>query len=85
VLAEMGQLMCSLINAVDKCKNATEFSQSVTVLDAIQWIHGAWAEVPQQTVAKCFRHSGFVEYEEDRKEEDNLHEGINYLPNKYRN
>jgi hypothetical protein len=35
------QLMRSLINAADKCKNATEFSQSGTFLDAIRWIHGA--------------------------------------------
>jgi hypothetical protein len=48
----MVQLMCSLINAADKCKNMTEFWRSVTVLDAIWWIHGAWAEVSSQTVAK---------------------------------
>jgi hypothetical protein len=81
--------MRSLINAADKCKNATEFSRSVTVLDAIWWVHGAWAEVSPQTIAKCFRHSGFmadfVEEEEDGKEEDNLHEEINCLPEEYCN
>jgi hypothetical protein len=89
VLTEMGQLMRSLINAADKCKNATEFSRSVTVLDAIPWVHGALAEVSPQTVAKCFRHSGFmadsVEDEEEGKEEDNLLEEINCLPEEYRN
>jgi hypothetical protein len=83
------QLMRSLINAADKCKNATGFSRSVTVLDAIWWIHGTWAEVSPQTVAKCFRHSGFmadsVEDEEGGKKEDNLHEEINCFPEEYRN
>jgi hypothetical protein len=80
----MGQLLRSLISAVDKCKNATEFSRSVTVLDAIRWVHGAWAEVSPQTIAKCFRHSGFMadsaEDEEEGKEEVNLLEEINCLP-----
>jgi hypothetical protein len=40
----MGQLICSLINAADKCKNVTEFSRSVTVLDAVRCV-----QVPGQT------------------------------------
>jgi hypothetical protein len=81
--------MRSLIIAEDKCKNATEFSRSVAVLDAIRWVHGAWAEVRPQTVVKCFRHSGFmadsVKDEEEGKEEDNMIEEINCLPDEYRN
>ncbi|XP_021928999.1 tigger transposable element-derived protein 6-like [Zootermopsis nevadensis] len=78
------QLMHSLINAADKCKDVTEFSRSVTVLDAIRWILGAWAEVSHQTIAKCFRHAGFmadsIEDEEEGMEEDSFHEEINCLP-----
>ncbi|KDR09073.1 hypothetical protein L798_01345 [Zootermopsis nevadensis] len=81
--------MHSLINAADKCKDVTEFSRSVTVLDAIRWIPGAWAEVSPQTIAKCFRHAGFmadfIEDEGEGMEEDSFHEEINCLPEEYRN
>jgi hypothetical protein len=57
------------------------------VLDAIQWIHGAWAVSPQ-TIAKCFRHSGFVadfvDYEGEGKKKTKLHEEMNCLSEEYR-
>jgi hypothetical protein len=52
--------MQALINAADKCNSVAEFTQSVTILDAIQWVHWAWENVSPETIKKFFRHAGFV-------------------------
>jgi hypothetical protein len=54
------QLMRALISAADKRNSVAEFTRSVTMLDAIQWVHGAWENVSPKTIKKCFRHAGFV-------------------------
>jgi hypothetical protein len=54
------QLMQALINAADKCNIVAEFTQTVTVLNAIWWVHGAWENVSPEAVKKCFQHAGFV-------------------------
>jgi predicted unusual protein kinase regulating ubiquinone biosynthesis (AarF/ABC1/UbiB family) len=54
------QLMREFINAADKCNSVAEFTRSVTVLDAIRWVHGAWENVSPETTKKCFRHAGSV-------------------------
>jgi hypothetical protein len=54
------QLMRTLINAADKYNSVAEFTRSVTVLDAIWLVHGAWENVSPETIKKCFRHAGSV-------------------------
>jgi hypothetical protein len=54
------QLMQALINAADKCNSVAEFTRSVTMLDAIRWVHGAWENVSAETKKKCFQHAVFV-------------------------
>jgi uncharacterized protein YeeX (DUF496 family) len=46
------QLMRALINAADKCNSEAEFTRSVTVLDAIQWVHGAWENASPEAIKK---------------------------------
>jgi hypothetical protein len=80
--------MRALINAADKCNSVAEFTRSVTVLDAIRWVHGAWGNVLPETIKKCFRHAAFVvsstEEVDEGCEEDNLDDGINCLPEEHR-
>ena len=66
------QLMRALINAADKCNNAIEFTRSVTVLDAIRWIHGAWMDVSKETIVKCFHHAGFVPQSTEEEEPSHI-------------
>jgi hypothetical protein len=54
------QLMRAFINAADKCNSVVEFTRSVTMLDAMRWVHGAWGNVSAETIKKCFRSAGFV-------------------------
>jgi uncharacterized protein YeeX (DUF496 family) len=82
------QLMRAVINAADKCNSVAEFTQGVTVLDAIRWVNGVWENVSLETIKKFFRHSGFMvsssEEVDEEGEEDNLDDEINCLPEEYR-
>jgi hypothetical protein len=44
------QMMWALINAAGKCNSVAEFTRSVTVLDAVRWVHGAWGNVSPETM-----------------------------------
>jgi hypothetical protein len=50
----------ALINAAEKCNSVAKFTRSVTVLDAIRWVHGAWENVSPEIIKRFFRHAGFV-------------------------
>lgn len=53
-------LMDKLLANAEHCKSATDFTTSITVLDAIRWIRSAWDSVEFSTITKCFHRSGFV-------------------------
>ena len=40
-------------------KTGTEILKDISLLDAIYWINGSWAEVQTSTIVKCFAKSGF--------------------------
>ena len=48
-------MLHNLLAAIKKFNTATEFAKSVTVFDAIRWISGAWNNVREETILKCFR------------------------------
>ena len=66
--------MQTVINAADDCNNATEFASAINILDAIKWIHGAWKDVSQDTIMKCFRHAGFLQEATTATEDGNATE-----------
>lgn len=52
-------LMDKLLVNAEHCKSATDFTTSITVLDAIRWIRSAWDSVEFSTITKCFHRCGF--------------------------
>ena len=52
-------LMAKLLSSADKCNCASEFSSSITVLDAVRWVRSSWIAVDQTTIQKCFKRCGF--------------------------
>ena len=48
-------------------QHASDLAKKFTVLDAINFVSRSWVEVTAETIAKCFRNSGF-DWEEDDEE-----------------
>ena len=48
------RLMRHILAEMDDARTATKLSKHVDLLDAICWLHLAWASVSSDTVAKCF-------------------------------
>lgn len=48
-----------LLNKVDSGTTASEFSKSISVLDAITWTKDAMDAITKETVRNCFRKAGF--------------------------
>ena len=49
-----------IITKIDHCSTATEVSNSVNILQSIQWISQAWTNLDSAVVQKCFRSSGML-------------------------
>ena len=60
--AELVKRMLSIIEEkkLSSQSSAMDFSQKVSVLDAINYIARSWRNVTSQTIANCWRHAGFV-------------------------
>ena len=66
-------LLESCLSQIEQFATAKEFYNSVTVLDAIRWMHTSWAEISEYSIKKCFQHSGFIienEIEDDLQEQE---------------
>lgn len=61
-------LLAKMINSIDN--GAEQFS--VSLLDAINFIHMAWQNVSAKTINNCFRHAGFAGREDNFESEDEL-------------
>ena len=55
-------LLTKLLSASEECKTATEFTASISVLDAVRWIRAAWNSLQESTISKCFARAGFQIY-----------------------
>ena len=66
------RLMRHVLAGMDDARTATELSKSVNMLDAIGWLHLAWASVSESTVMKCFAKCGFSSDTRDDVPEDVL-------------
>lgn len=64
------QMMDSLVTKAEECRNSSDFSKSITVLDAIRWIAVAWKGVSPITISKCFKQCGVTFGEIDIIEPD---------------
>ncbi|XP_057327565.1 tigger transposable element-derived protein 6-like [Microplitis mediator] len=54
------RLLEYIVSKAENCQSKEEFHKSVTVLHAIRWLYGAWMDISQQTIEKCFHRAGFV-------------------------
>lgn len=55
---------------VETIDSGKEFS--VSILDAVNFIHLAWQNVTGETIARCFKHAGFFEKEIEFDSDDEL-------------
>ena len=53
------RLMRHVLAEMDEARTATELSKRVDILDAIRWVHLAWASVGDTAIVKCFAKCGF--------------------------
>ena len=53
------RLLRHVLAQMDEAESATELAKRVNVLDAISWLHSAWAGVTEDCVRKCFAKCGF--------------------------
>lgn len=60
-------MIIKMLQAID---NGQDFS--VSLLDAVNFIHLAWQEVSAKTIANCFKHAGFFEVEGEFDSDDDL-------------
>ena len=51
--------MRHVLAGMDNARTATELSKRVDMLDAIGWLHLAWASISKSMVMKCFAKCGF--------------------------
>ena len=54
------RLMRHVLAEMDNARTAAELSKKVNLLDAINWVHHAWASVTESAVSKCFAKCGFA-------------------------
>ncbi|XP_044597489.1 tigger transposable element-derived protein 6-like [Cotesia glomerata] len=54
------KLLEYIVSKAENCDCKEEFHKSITVLHAIRWLYGAWMDISQQTIEKCFHRAGFV-------------------------
>lgn len=59
-----------LMKMLEEVDSGKEFS--VSILDAINFIHLAWQKVTRETIANCFKHAGFFEKEGEFDSDDEL-------------
>lgn len=59
-----------LIKMLEAIDNGLDFS--VSLLNAVNFIHLAWQEVSKETIANCFKHAGFFEVEDKFDSDDEL-------------
>lgn len=60
-------MLLKMLEAID---SKQEFS--VSLLDAINFIHRAWQQVTKETIANCFKHAGFFEAEDEFDSDDEM-------------
>ena len=52
-------LMEKLLACAEICQSASDFTNRVSVLDAVRWIRKAWDEILPHTISSCFFRCGF--------------------------
>ena len=52
------RLMRHVLSEMDDAQTASQLSKRVDMLDAIRWVHLAWASVSDTTITKCFAKCG---------------------------
>ena len=50
-----------VLTRIEECSTATEVTNSITILHAIQWIAEAWKCVDSGVIIKCFRKAGILD------------------------
>ena len=50
-----------VLTRIEECSTATEVTNSITILHAIQWIAEAWKCVDSVVIIKCFRKAGILD------------------------
>ncbi|KAI0239508.1 hypothetical protein LSAT2_009768 [Lamellibrachia satsuma] len=64
------RLMRHVLAGMDNARTATELTKRADMLDAISWLHLAWASISESTVMKCFAVCGFSSDTRDDVPED---------------
>ncbi|GLV38592.1 hypothetical protein CBL_08585 [Carabus blaptoides fortunei] len=59
-----------LMNMLEEIDNGQEYSMSL--LDAVNYIHLAWQEVSRETIANCFKHAGLFGKGDEFDSDDEL-------------
>ena len=50
---------------MDDANSVADLAQCVNILDAISWLHLAWAGVSEECVCKCFAQCGFLQADDE--------------------
>ena len=66
-------LMVHLLAKMDDNLSANKLANSITVLDAVNWVSAAWEDTKPSTLISCFKHCGFptptTELDEDPEDD----------------